>query len=560
MDAMHYLAEDHPDLVTITKIGESYLKNNKGRTGGKYPIPEGGHDIFVVKITDSSSDVEEKGQLLVTSGLHAREYAPPELVGRFLETLVHGYDVDADITTTLKRTVVHAVLYVNPDGRWMAERYKELFWRKNLNPDGGCKSDEEYGVDLNRNFDFFFGDRSGASSNPCESDYHGPRAESEPETQAVADYARRLFPAGQRKADPEGEKNKPFREDNTGVYVDVHASGGYVYYPWGNADAKSPNNDAMEALGRKVNSFNGYKLWAGGQDDFLYPASGDQSDYAYGVLGVATFGLELGDDFYQECTLFEDDIVPKNLPALLYAAKIAHRPFLDAKGPDVLSLDAKYGNGGEVTVSARASDSALVNTIGGKFDDFATGDQKISDVTLYVDVHPEDYRPGIGAGSWTMPPTRRRELRHTSDDIRRKRVRTIKCSDFTAKKRCKRHDGGGVCEWDRDNKTCKDASASDSGDGVQVQAPQTASSQTPEEDAASGVVDVSSPATSSAVQYGSGDETVRLTFDASDLSPGKHTIYVQATDSDGYKGPVASLFVDAPLRRRESALRGGRIP
>lgn len=72
--------------------------------------------------------------MLITSGVHARELPPPELVARFVETLMAGYDVDADITSILDRTEVHAILYVNPDGRHVAERRPDLQWRKNLNP------------------------------------------------------------------------------------------------------------------------------------------------------------------------------------------------------------------------------------------------------------------------------------------------------------------------------------------------------------------------------------------------------------------------------------------
>lgn len=97
-----------------------------------------------------------------------------------------------------------------------------------MNPNGGCNNDEQYGVDINRNFDFMWSDPDGASSNPCDSDYHGSSAESEPETEALAQYARDLFPQGQRKDDPEGDMNVPFGEDITGIYADIHSSGGYV--------------------------------------------------------------------------------------------------------------------------------------------------------------------------------------------------------------------------------------------------------------------------------------------------------------------------------------------
>ena len=123
MESMIYLADAHPDLVSIIKIGESYLKNNDGPAAySEYDVPTGGHDIFALNVTasDGPASSGSKGRFLITSGVHAREYAPPELLARFVEELVNGYGVYAEITTILQRTEIHAILYVNPDGRWMA--------------------------------------------------------------------------------------------------------------------------------------------------------------------------------------------------------------------------------------------------------------------------------------------------------------------------------------------------------------------------------------------------------------------------------------------------------
>jgi len=462
MDSMFYLAEDS-NLVTINKIGESYLKNNKGRHDGKHEIPDGGYDIFALNITasDSIRQSEDKGKMLLTSGVHAREWAPPELLARFIEKLVHGYNHDADVTSILQHTEIHAILYVNPDGRFMTEKYPELRWRKNLNPDR-CGGGYEYGVDINRNFNFFWGDQLGASNNPCASDYHGRGPESEPETKALADYARNLFSEEQRKANPELQKDEPFGEDNTGMYIDIHSSGGYVYYPWGHRDAKSPDDEALQALGRKINSFNDYKLWAGSQPDFLYEASGDTSDWAYGVLGVASLGFEIGDDWQQDCTTFEEEVVPMNLPALLFAAKTVSKPFSTIKGPDILELDVRHVNG-QIRVSAQASDSKMVNSID-NFPAFDTGNQAITNVVLYLDVHPDDYREG--------------DVRWEMESV----------------------DGG----------------------------------------------------------FDSDEESVGLVLSARDnFSMGRHTIYAQAEDSDGYKGPVTSVFVD--IEGYETSVHGASL-
>jgi len=233
MQSVDDLVQSHPNLVTKTKIGESWLKNNKGRHDGVHEIPDGGYDIFALNITASDSKrlSSDKGKMLITSGVHAREWAPPELLMRFIEVLVNGYGHDAEVTSILQHSEVHAILYVNPDGRFVSEKYPELYWRKNLHPIR-CGGGTQYGVDINRNQNFMFAKEGGSSNDPCQQDYHGPSPESEPESQALMNYARSLFPEEQRKSDPENQLDQPLGEDISGMYIDIHASGGYVYYPW----------------------------------------------------------------------------------------------------------------------------------------------------------------------------------------------------------------------------------------------------------------------------------------------------------------------------------------
>lgn len=88
-----------------------------------------------------------------------------------------------------------------------------------MNPGDGSCDDFFIGTDLNRNYDWMWGDISGASSDPCNEDYFGSRPASEPEVQAVIEYAKTLFPEGQRKDDPLAEIDVPFGEDITGIYM-----------------------------------------------------------------------------------------------------------------------------------------------------------------------------------------------------------------------------------------------------------------------------------------------------------------------------------------------------
>ena len=59
--------------------------------------------------------------MFITGSIHAREYAPAELVTRFAEYLVDGYGVDADATWMVDYHEIHLMLMANPDARKKAE-------------------------------------------------------------------------------------------------------------------------------------------------------------------------------------------------------------------------------------------------------------------------------------------------------------------------------------------------------------------------------------------------------------------------------------------------------
>ena len=54
-----------------------------------------------------------------------------------------------------------------------------------------CRSDEDIGVDLNRNYMYKFAfNNKGSSDQPCSEDFRGPTPFSEPETKAVRDFVK----------------------------------------------------------------------------------------------------------------------------------------------------------------------------------------------------------------------------------------------------------------------------------------------------------------------------------------------------------------------------------
>lgn len=77
------------------------------------------------------------------------------------------------------------LVHINPDGYEHARTHSRL-WRKNRS----TNKDGSRGVDLNRNFDIYFG-QGGSSRNPASDTYMGTRAGSEPETKAIQDFMQR---------------------------------------------------------------------------------------------------------------------------------------------------------------------------------------------------------------------------------------------------------------------------------------------------------------------------------------------------------------------------------
>jgi murein tripeptide amidase MpaA len=216
--------------LTWSDIGDSYLKTQD---------PTAGHDIRVLRVSSTTSATTTKAPLMILSGIHPREYAPPELVRQWIHWLVTT-KTDVKAQLALETTDVYWIPYVNPDGRVVAEG-SDLYRRKNMNANNGGStlycSEFEVGVDLNRNFPFRYGRDDGSSSNPCDETYRGSGPASEPEVQAVIRLGESIFPKSQQLmtyVDPNYfEQDQPLAYDETttqGVFLDVHSYGNsYIY-------------------------------------------------------------------------------------------------------------------------------------------------------------------------------------------------------------------------------------------------------------------------------------------------------------------------------------------
>ncbi|MEA3337412.1 MAG: M14 family zinc carboxypeptidase [Chloroflexota bacterium] len=356
----------YPDLASWIDAGDSWEKSEPGGLDG--------YDMMVLKLSNANVP-GPKPKLFITTSIHAREYTPAELNTRFAEYLVANYNIDPDVTWVLDYHEIHLMLQANPDGRKHAEAAQS--WRKNTNQNYCSPTSNNRGADLNRNFEFQWGCCGGSSGSQCDLTYRGPSSASEPETQAIQTYMRSIFP--DQRGDP---LNDPAPDDATGVYLDIHSYSELVLWPWGFTSTVAPNGTALQTLGRRFAYFNGYYPE---QAIGLYPTDGTTDDFGYGDLGVPSYTFELGTAFFQSCSAFENTILPDNLPALLYAARVARTPYLTPAGPDALNVTPSPGTiyiGEAATLTATIDDTRFNNGNG------TEPTQNIVAAQYYVDVPP----------------------------------------------------------------------------------------------------------------------------------------------------------------------------
>ncbi len=325
--SLDQLTETHPTLISKIDIGDSYDKHVAGGPDG--------YDLNAYVISNQASNTASpKPIFLLLAAVHAREYVTAETATRFAESLVTAYGDDPTATWLLDYFELHVIPQGNPDGRKTAE--SGISWRKNRN-DSYCPA-STFGADLNRNGSFQWGYSSsngsnGSSGNQCAYDFRGDSAASEYETQAFEAYATAVLP-DQRAADL--TSSAPMT--TTGMFISLHSYDESILPAWSWTNYfDNPNFEGLNAIGRKMAYFNGYKVYGTGAG-FASPAEGTHDDFVYGQFGVPAFTFEMGTTFFQSCSSFEQTVYPDNQSALTYAFKATRQPYQQAFGPDVVDL------------------------------------------------------------------------------------------------------------------------------------------------------------------------------------------------------------------------------
>ncbi len=304
-------AQAYPGLTYLRSIGKSYE----------------GRDIWSMRVTNESHVVADKPRLFLMANIHGREMITPEMAMVFMDHLLENYGVDPDVTWILDWHEIYIVVSANPDGHVRNETTL-AYWRKNAHPYGSCSPDS-IGVDLNRNHSFKWGLGVGSSGDPCDETYRGPSNASEIETQLIQNYVRSLFPDQRGPGDTDAAP-----EDATGVLISLHSYSNLILWPWGWTNATAPNSAGLAALGQKMATYNYYDPQ---QSNALYLTDGSTDDWSYGELGIASYTFEMGSSFYPSCSQY-DSLIQPNIPAILYAARVADTPYITSRGPDALNL------------------------------------------------------------------------------------------------------------------------------------------------------------------------------------------------------------------------------
>lgn len=267
--------QQFPGMVTRTQIGTSW----EGRPIWAYRV-----------FNQAISEVQDPPKsVLLIGGTHAREWISPAVGMALFRNLITMFlqaetALSAKLTDT---TGIYVVPVMNPDGyEYCWNTYR--MWRKNRRNNGGS-----YGVDLNRNYGWMWGG-AGSSGIPSSDIYRGPSAFSEPENQAVRDFAATL--------------------PDLQAMIDLHSYGQQIAYAWSYTTAPPPDAAWMNTLGQAyrtgILATTGVPYEVGQGSIIVYVASGASKDFFYGTYGAASYTIEMRDTGQFGFLLPESQILP----------------------------------------------------------------------------------------------------------------------------------------------------------------------------------------------------------------------------------------------------------
>ncbi|KAK1835843.1 hypothetical protein QBC39DRAFT_297727 [Podospora conica] len=258
---MRLLQAMFPAFTEITSIGKSYE----------------GRDILAFRVGERSAD--EKGPrktILITGGLHGREWISTSTTSYLLWSMVSAFGKDRDVTKILQHFDIVFVPVLNPDG-YEYTWEKDRLWRKSRQQ---TKMRFCRGLDLDHAFGYEW-EAAQHRTDPCSESYGGDEPFQAVEASVLANWAKN-----------QTENNVKFIG-----FLDLHSYSQQILFPYAySCSVDPPNRENLEEL-------------AIGLAKAIHLSSGDSYTVASAcegaVAGVYTDRLEAGggaaiDWFYHE--------------------------------------------------------------------------------------------------------------------------------------------------------------------------------------------------------------------------------------------------------------------
>ena len=284
-----------------------------------------GKTVYGVEIATDVANDDGRPVVMHDGMHHCREWPAGEMPMMWAHELLENYDSDPVIASIVDNARTIILPLVNPDGFDrtveaaaitgqtsdndiflgfpLAVTGKGDMWRKNvraLTNEGplevtgpivggspvGASQPDAYGIDLNRNYPFHWGDESGSSSIPESQTYRGTQPFSEPETHNVRDLVRSNLPI---------------------THITHHTSGQQMLIPWGREprEIRSPDWPVMSRIAQEMRDgfvHEGTRFEGNGYDPIqafnLYPTSGTSRDWGHAATRTIIYTFEHGTEFH----------------------------------------------------------------------------------------------------------------------------------------------------------------------------------------------------------------------------------------------------------------------
>jgi carboxypeptidase T len=288
------LVAAHPTLVAFEVIGHSLE----------------GRDIVNLRISSDLKNSASKPGISFMGTHHAREHVSTEMPLNLAQYLLTEYvKGNPQIVNLVDNREINIIPLVNPDGaEYDVAGGQYEGWRKNRRKN----ADGTYGVDLNRNYGYNWG-QGGASPSPGSDTYRGTAAFSEPETQVI--------------------KNFIDSKSNVTELLTFHTYSELILFPWGYTYSGITDVKDHQVFQTMANTMAGWNKYTPEQSSQLYITSGDTTDWAYGTHKIFAFTFELdpanawgiGGFYPGQATI--PVVFQKNLMPCLYMIDLADNPY-----------------------------------------------------------------------------------------------------------------------------------------------------------------------------------------------------------------------------------------